>query len=196
MSTSAAIYVLGGPNGAGKSSVASVLIPDSLSMHQFVNADLIAQGLSPFAPASTAIAAGRIMIRRMRALRQRGESFALESTLASQNLARFLRGAMSEGYLVHVVFLWLSSVQLAQARVRGRVAAGGHDVLPDVIERRYWRGLHNFFALYQPIAQEWTLCDNSGEELVVVAEGSSSSDPTIFDSERFSRIQEQASHGS
>ncbi len=186
------LFVLSGPNGAGKSTTASVLLPEELGVRQFVNADLIAQGLSPFAAEQSAIEAGRLMLRRIHDLRQRRESFAFETTLSGRIYVPFLRQAQAEGYLVHIVFIWLSSVELARSRVAARVRQGGHDVPSDVIERRYWRGLRNFAHLYQPLADEWTLCDNSGEEPVVIAEGGQGVKPTVFDSATYERIQREA----
>ncbi len=188
------IFVLSGPNGAGKSTTATVLLPETLSIEQFVNADLIAQGLSPFAPTSSALEAGRIMHRRIRDLRDRCQSFAFETTLASRSYVRFLQDAQQSGFVVHLAFIWLSSPDLALSRVAVRVQQGGHDVPSETVRRRYWRGLRNFFGLYQPLANTWTLCDNSNTQLVVVARGSQDVEPTVLDVERFDRIREQASH--
>jgi len=188
------IYLIGGPNGAGKSSVAAVLLPESIALDQFVNADLIAEGLSPFAPESAAIAAGRIMIERMYTLRDRGVSFAFESTLASKSPARFLADAQQMGYVTHLVFLWLDSVQLAQSRVLGRVAAGGHNVPPSVINRRYWRGLRNLVRIYMPLVDGWSLIDSSGPELAIIAERSPGSEATIAQPDFFAKIRSQADH--
>lgn len=188
------IFVLSGPNGAGKSTTATVLLPETLSIEQFVNADLIAQGLSPFAPTSSALEAGRIMHRRIRELRDRRQSFAFETTLASRSYVRFLEDAQQSGFVVHLAFIWLSSPELALSRVAVRVQQGGHDVPAETVRRRYWRGLRNFLGLYLPLANTWTLCDNSSTELVVVARGSQDTEPTILDTERFDRIREQARH--
>lgn len=186
------LFVLSGPNGAGKSTTASVLLPEELGVRQFVNADLIAQGLSPFAADQSAIEAGRLMLRRIHDLRLRRESFAFETTLSGRIYAPFLREAQTEGYLVHIIYIWLSSVELARSRVEARVRQGGHGVPADVIERRYWRGIRNFARLYQPLADEWTLCDNSGEEPVVIAEGGQGVSPTVYDPAAYERIQREA----
>lgn len=165
------IFVLSGPNGAGKSTTATVLLPETLSIEQFVNADLIAQGLSPFAPQTSALEAGRLMLARIHDLRSRGQSFAFETTLASRSYVRFLQESQQAGYIVHIAYIWLSSVNLALFRVANRVAEGGHDVFPTTVERRFRRGLSNFFALYQPLADSWTLCDNSEKQLAIIAQG-------------------------
>lgn len=185
------IFVLSGPNGAGKSTTAGILLPEELGVRQFVNADLIAQGLSPFAAEQSAIEAGRLMLRRIHDLRQKRQSFAFETTLAGQIFAPFLREAQDEGYFVHILYIWLSSVELARSRVAARVRQGGHDVPPDVIERRYWRGLINFAKLYQPLADEWTLCNNSGEEPVVIAQGEKGQSPIVYDQAIFDWIQRE-----
>lgn len=182
------IFVLSGPNGAGKSTTATVLLPESLGVEQFVNADLIAQGLSPFAPEKSAIEAGRLMLRRIRELRRRGESFAFETTLATRTYAPFLRDAQAAGYVVHLIYVWLSSVELARSRVAVRVQQGGHDVPAEVIERRYWRGLRNFFALYRPLVDTWTLCDNSADQVVIVADGEKNGEVTVLEQATYDRI--------
>lgn len=188
------IFVLGGPNGAGKSTTAMVLLPERLGVEQFVNADLIAQGLSPFAPEKSAIEAGRLMVRRIRELRRRGESFAFETTLAARSFAPFIRDAQADGYVVHLIYVWLASVELACSRVAVRVQQGGHDVPRDVLERRYWRGLRNFFELYRPLADTWTLCDNSAGEPVVVALGGGTAPPIVVDDAAYARILSMVPH--
>ena len=184
------IVVVAGPNGAGKSTTASVLLPENLSIDQFVNADLIALGLSPFAPERSAFAAGRIMLKRIHKLSEEGMSFAFETTLAARSYAPFLRKAKQAGYLVHVIYIWLNSTELAVARVAHRVQQGGHDVPREVIERRYQRGLRNLFSIYMPLANSWTLCDNSSRELIVVAQGEGGAEPQIFDALKYDRIVE------
>ena len=188
------VFVLGGPNGAGKSTTAPTLLPERLDIEQFVNADMIARGLSPFSPASSALEAGRIMLRRIHQLRNLHVSFAFETTLASRSYVRFLQDAQQSGYIVHVIYIWVSSVELALSRVAARVRQGGHDVPVETIKRRYQRGLVNFFRLYQPLADSWTLCDNSGDKLVIVAHDGKEADPTILVQECFDTIRDQADH--
>ncbi len=184
------IIVVAGPNGAGKSTTAAVLLPENLRIDQFVNADLIALGLSPFAPERSAFSAGRIMLKRIHRLSEQGMSFAFETTLAAKTYAPFLREAQKAGYLVHVVYIWLNSAELAAARVAHRVQQGGHDVPREIIERRYRRGLRNLFSIYIPLANSWTLCDNSGRELIVVAQGAGGAEPRVFDALKYDRIVE------
>jgi predicted ABC-type ATPase len=155
------VIIVAGPNGAGKSTAAPDLLRDALAVREFVNADTIASGLSAFRPESVAIAAGRIMLARMRALALAREDFAFETTLASRSFAPWLAGVQGSGYHVHALFLWLRSPELAVSRVAERVRLGGHDVPIDVIRRRYRRGLVNFFRVYLPLADSWQLFDNS-----------------------------------
>jgi predicted ABC-type ATPase len=156
------VIVIGGPNGAGKSTSAPSLLKDSLEIMEFVNADTIAAGLSAFQPESVAIAAGRIMLGRMRHLADARENFAFETTLATRTLAPWLKGLQRSGYHVHLMFLWLQSAELAMSRVLDRVRAGGHDIPAEVVARRYWAGVRNLFDTYIPLANSWQVFDNSG----------------------------------
>ena len=163
------VVVLGGPNGAGKSTAAPRLLRGSLKVDEFVNTDTLAQGLSAFRPEDVAVEAGRITLGRLETLALQRRSFAFESTLASQSLARRLVRLKDDGYTVHVVFLWLPDVDLALARVAERVRSGGHDVPAQVVRRRYERGRHNFFTRYRVLADQWRLYDASavdGPQLV------------------------------
>ena len=131
------VVVLGGPNGSGKSTSAPRLLRESLKVEHFVNADALAQGLSAFRPEEVALDAGRIMLRRLDELGDQRKTFAFESTLASQVLARRLERLKQHGYLVRLVYLWLPRVELALARVAERVRAGGHDVPAAAVRRRF-----------------------------------------------------------
>jgi predicted ABC-type ATPase len=165
------VVVLGGPNGAGKSTAAPRLLRGALRVDEFVNADTLAQGLNAFRPEAMAIEAGRVMLRRFRDLVRARRSFACESTLASVTLATHLREWRAAGYRVQIVYLWLPNVDLALARVRVRVAAGGHDIPVETVRRRFARGVRNFFGIYLPLADRWRLYDASppsGPRLVAV----------------------------
>jgi predicted ABC-type ATPase len=151
---------LGGPNGAGKSTTAGRLLRGPLAVDEFVNADIIAQGLSGFAPERVALAAGRIMMARLRELSAQRVTFAFETTLASRSFAPWIKGLVDTGYHFHLVFLWLPSPDIAVARVAARVRLGGHDVPEATIRRRYRAGIRNFFELYQPMAHSWQIVDN------------------------------------
>jgi len=153
------VVVLGGPNGAGKSTAAPRLLRGALRVDEFVNADTLAQGLSAFRPEAAAIEAARVMLKRFGELADAGRSFACESTLASVTLVSHLLEWRSVGYRIHVVYLWLPSVELALARVKLRVKGGGHDVPADTVRRRFERGRANFFERYLPIADRWRLYD-------------------------------------
>jgi predicted ABC-type ATPase len=170
-----AVIVLAGPNGAGKSTVAPKLLKGKLAVDEFVNADTIAQGLSGFAPERVAMAAGRIMLERIKELAEERATFAFETTLASRSFAPWLDELIRRGYRFHLSFLWLESADLAIARVRSRVRMGGHDVPEETIRRRWRTGLQNFFRLYRPLTSTWRFYDNSFEDglrLIALGQGS------------------------
>jgi predicted ABC-type ATPase len=155
------IIVIAGPNGAGKSTTAPVLLKETFATTEFVNADVIAQGLSGFAPENVALEAGRVMLQRLKQLAGERISFAFETTLASRSFAPWLREQKRDGYMFTLVFLWLSSADLAIERVHERVRLGGHSVPNEVVKRRYKAGITNFFKLYAPLADAWVFYDNS-----------------------------------
>ena len=154
------VAVIAGPNGAGKTTYAKVLL-ERLGIEHFVNADVIAQGLSGMNPASVAIEAGRLMLGRIRDLANSRSDFAFESTLSSRSFALFLRNLKISGYRIELYYLALASPQLAQKRVRLRVKLGGHSIPEDVVSRRFYRSLSNLFELYLPLANTWTIFDNA-----------------------------------
>lgn len=158
------LIVIAGPNGSGKSTTAPKLLRDTLRVDEFVNADVIARGLSAFSPENAAFPAGRIMLNRMRALAASGKDFALESTLSSRTLAPWITRLKVDGYVIHLIYLWLASPELAVLRVKERVAQGGHDIPEPVIHRRYRRSLSNFFNIYRPVANSWLMLDNSSTD--------------------------------
>lgn len=155
------IVILAGPNGAGKSTSAARLLRGALEVDEFVNADVIAQGLSAFAQDRVAFQAGRIMRARLYELAGNRASFAFETTLASRSFAHWLSELRASGYQLHIVFLWLPSADEAVARVTERVRAGGHNVPAPTIRRRYKAGLQNLITLYLPLADTWQVIDNS-----------------------------------
>jgi predicted ABC-type ATPase len=155
------LIVLAGPNGAGKSTIAPALLVGALGVHEFVNADVIAQGLSAFQPERTALQAGRIMRARLHCLASQRVDFAFETTLASRSFAPWTADLRRTGYAFHLLFLWLPSPEMALARVAERVRLGGHDVPADTIRRRYHAGLRNFFELYGPLTDSWQFYDNA-----------------------------------
>jgi len=168
------IVVVSGPNGAGKSTTAEALLKGTLAVEEFVDADVIARGLSGFAPEGAAVRAGRILLARIRELAERRASFAFETTLASRSFAPWLRGLRETGYMVHLVYFWLPSPEVAVARVHQRVLAAGHAVPEETIRRRYGRSLANFLELYRPLAASWRVYDNAtiqGPRLVARGRG-------------------------
>lgn len=156
------VLVIGGPNGAGKSTVAGGLLKDHFVLGEFVNADTIASGLSAFAPERAALAAGRVMLTRLKELAASRKVFAFETTMASRSFAPFLERLKSgEGYEVHTVFMFLATPELAIRRVRQRVRAGGHSIPDEVVVRRYGRGISNFVRMYLPLSTSFRVYDNS-----------------------------------
>ncbi len=160
--SSPSVVALAGPNGAGKSTTGPPLLKETLGVTQFVNADLIAEGLSAFDPAGAALTAGKVMLSRIKDLADSRTTFAFETTLAGRSYARWLSELIKKGYRFHVVFLWLPSPEFALARVRDRVRRGGHPVPERTVRRRrFHAGLRNFFSLYQPMTDTWRIFDNS-----------------------------------
>lgn len=155
------VVVLAGPNGAGKTSLAPILLRGELRVREFVNADVIARGLSGFSPDATAVEAGRVMLRRLEKLVAARQDFAFETTLSGATFLTALARWRSAGYAVRIVYLWLRSVDVAVERVRRRMRRGGHTVPDDVIRRRYARGLANFATRYRDAADAWQLYDNT-----------------------------------
>lgn len=166
------VVVIAGPNGAGKSTAASRILQEALAVQEFVNADVIARGLSAFKPESVAISAGKVMLKRLKELAAERASFAFETTLASRSFAPWLGDLVAGGYLFHLVFVWLPGPEFAIARVADRVRSGGHHVPEQTIRRRYFAGLRNFFGLYQPLATSWQMVNNSDVSAPqIIAEG-------------------------
>ena len=166
------VVIIAGPNGAGKSTLAPFLLRDSLDLQDYVNADPIALGLSGFNPASVAFKAGRVMMIRLHDLAGHGKSFAFETTLATRSYAAWIEKLRRDGYNFQLIFLWLRSPKLAVQRVHERVLSGGHAVPESVVIRRYARGLKNFQEIYQPLADVWSIYDNSDSaEPTLVASG-------------------------
>jgi len=178
------------PHGAGKSTAAPALLDGRLGIENFVNADVIAKGLSAFNPEAAAIQAGRVILQRIRELAGRREDFAFETTLASRSFASWIATLREEaGYEFHLRYLWVPAPEMAMARVAGRVHAGGHFVPDDVVARRYRGGISNFFSLYRPIADEWKVYDNSPRlGMRLIAEGEGDAIPIVYDPLIWARI--------
>lgn len=155
------LYIIAGCNGAGKTTASFTVLPEMLDCREFVNADEIAAGLSPFNPEGVAIQAGRLMIDRIIHLLKEGETFAFETTLATRSYVKLIKQAQKRGYFVTLLFFSLASPEQAVKRVAKRVSLGGHNIPTDVVYRRYSNGLSNLFNLYIPICDYWALYDNS-----------------------------------
>ncbi|MDQ8186953.1 zeta toxin family protein [Pelagicoccus sp. SDUM812002] len=190
------VIVLGGPNGAGKTTLARQLmltrLPDSF---EFLNADLIAEGLSPFRPERAAVRAGRFFVQRFEEKVANRESFVVESTLSGLALGRRLKSAQEIGYCVELIYLWLPDAEFAKQRVEERVRQGGHRIPKDVIERRYRKSLSNFSSTYQSLADEWGLLDGSSTPPVEVAGGRKGESIEILDTERYRFLGDLISDG-
>lgn len=158
------IVIIAGPNGAGKTTFAREFLPNEAGCPIFVNADLIAAGLSPFQPELAAVKAGRLMLAEIQGYTKLGASFALETTLAGRGYARMIPGWQSEGYHVKLFFLALPSAEMAITRVAERVRQGGHNIPTAVIQRRFAAGRANFDRLYRDLVDSWALYDNAGDE--------------------------------
>jgi len=169
--TSPKIIIIAGPNGAGKTTFARSFLPEEAQCLRFINADLIAAGLSPFAPEAAAIRAGRLMLEEIAASTQRGESFALETTLSGLTYLRHIDTWRALGYQVGLFFLALPNAETAMARVAERVRQGGHSIPEAVIRRRFTAGLHHFDHHYKSRVCTWAKYDNAGPEPLLLEWG-------------------------
>jgi len=167
-----AVIMMAGPNGAGKSSIAPGLLAKALGVVEYVNADVIARGISGFDPDRAALSAGRIMLQRLDELAEERQSFSFETTGASRSFASRISGLKNQGYYFLLAYVWVKSADISVQRVAQRVALGGHNVPEETIRRRYMRGLANFFDLYRPLADEWQFFDNSAPgSAILIVEG-------------------------
>jgi len=166
------LYIIAGPNGAGKTTASYTILPEIFKCNEFVNADEIAKGISPFNPDKVAIQAGKIMLKRISELIDNNITFALETTLSAKTFVKYIERAKNKNYEVILLFLRLNSKKLAIKRVEARVKEGGHNIPIEVIERRYENGLKNFFQIYKQVVNKWIFIDNSENEFRFIAEGS------------------------
>lgn len=183
------MYVLAGCNGAGKTTVAYFILPEILQCKEFVNADEIAKGLSPFQPNKALYAAGKILLKRINDLIERGSDFAIETTLSALTYKEIIEKAQANGYYVNMIFFWLNNVELAKERVRLRVSEGGHSVSDEVVERRYNKGLYNFFNIFLPLCDNVMLFDNSAATPKLVMNKVKNEEPEIIDQITFNLIK-------
>ncbi|MDD5464947.1 MAG: zeta toxin family protein [Candidatus Omnitrophica bacterium] len=155
------VYIIAGPNGSGKTTFANEFLPEYAKCQNFVNADLIAQGLSPFSPRAAAIKAGRLVLEQIRSLAEKNVDFAFETTLSGKSYVRLLTSLKNKGYTINLFFLWIPNAEFALGRIKDRVASGGHDVLAADVKRRFNRGIYNFFKYYKPLSDTWLLFNNA-----------------------------------
>jgi predicted ABC-type ATPase len=165
------LYIISGCNGAGKTTASYTILPEMLNCNEFVNADNIAAGLSPFNPENVAIEAARIMLTRIEELLLKGVDFAIETTLASRSYMSLIKRARKLGYRIKMVYFWLSSPLEAKNRVAARVRSGGHDIPEEVIERRYYGGIYNLINLYISICDIWLIVNNMKTPSELVCQG-------------------------
>ncbi len=161
--------MIAGPNGAGKTTFAREFLPNYADCNDFINADLIAQGVAPFSPAAASFRAGRLMLEEINFHAKRGGDFGFETTLSGRTYLGLIRRLKRRGYKIHFFFLMVPTVGLALTRIRRRVLEGGHDIPEPVVRRRFDRSIQNFFAYYRPLGDSWILFDNSGATPAVVA---------------------------
>lgn len=185
------MYIISGCNGSGKTTASYTLLPEMLECNQFVNSDEFAKSLSPFNPAEASVTASRYMLRKIYYLLEHNADFCVETTLATRSLVSIINDARSHGYDITILYFWLNSPELAIARVRSRVAAGGHNIPEHVVRRRYYMGLNYLFNLYIPLCDRWVLADNSTSPFTVVAEGTPGS-VNIKNEEKFNIIHSTA----
>ena len=183
------LYIISGCNGAGKTTASYTVLPEILDCREFVNADEIARGLSPFNSESMAIEAGRLMLKRIEELLEKEETFSIETTLATKSYINLVRRAQVKGYSVKVLFFWLNSPELALQRVAERVAKGGHNIPEPVIRRRYVAGIRNFFRLFMSEVDYWDIYDNSGYPAIQVASGGKDEETIIKEDSVFIKMK-------
>ena len=184
------LYIISGCNGAGKTTASYTVLPEVLDCREFVNADEIARGLSPFNPESVSIEAGRLMLSRIEELLERDESFSIETTLATKSYINLVRRAQAKGYNVRLLFFWLRTPDLAVQRVAERVAKGGHNIPTDVIRRRYVAGISNLFRLFMREVDYWEIYDNSEYPAVQIATGGKNEKTEIIIEVTYNKIAE------
>jgi predicted ABC-type ATPase len=173
MSAQQRVIIIAGPNGAGKTTFAREFLPNEAGCPIFVNADLIAAGLSPFAPEQAAIRAGRIMLEEIAEHVRRFEDFAFETTLAGRSYSQMIPRWQAAGYSVNMMFLKLDSAELAVQRVATRVSQGGHNVAESVVRRRFLKGWKNFNEIYRRIVDQWQVYNSSAETPILTESGTS-----------------------
>ena len=182
------LYIISGCNGAGKTTASYTVLPEILDCKEFVNADEIARGLSPFNPDSVAIEAGRLMLKRIDELLEKGETFSIETTLATKSYINLVRRARAKGYVIKVLFFWLNSPELALLRIAERVAKGGHNIPEPIVRRRYVAGICNLFHLFMDEVDYWDIYDNSEYPRKQIACGGKDVQTVVYEESLFVKI--------
>jgi len=165
------LYIISGCNGAGKTTASYTILPEMLNCKEFVNADEIAKGLSPFQPETVSFLAGRIMLERVKELLVQDVDFAIETTLTTISYRKTIELAKQKGYHITLLFFWLNDVNLAIERVKIRVLEGGHHITEEVIIRRYYKGISNLIKVFTSLCDYWIVVDNSVEPYYIIATG-------------------------
>lgn len=182
------LYIIAGPNGAGKTTASTTILPEVLNCKEFINADYIAAGISPFNSDSVAVQAGRIMLERIQKMISEHQSFAIETTLSTKYYQNLIHQAKKEGYKTTIIFFWLKSPELAIQRVSKRVSLGGHNIPSNVIIRRYSRGISNLLKVFINLCDVWMLYDNSDLAPILIAKGADQSEIEIINETTFNLI--------
>ena len=183
------LYIIAGCNGAGKTTASFTILPEILDCKEFVNADEIAKGLSPFQPEKVSFESGRIMLKRINELLDANENFAFETTLATKSYKQKILDARAKNYNVTLLFFWLQNSQLAIERVKTRVSEGGHNIDTEVINRRYLAGIKNLFDIYLPIVDEVLIFDNSEGRHDLIAEKIIDSEINILNEQKYTKLK-------
>lgn len=183
------LYIIAGCNGAGKTTASYTILPEIIECREFVNADEIAKGLSPFQPENVSIEAGRIMLNRINELIVEDKDFAFETTLATKSYKGKILKAKEKGYTLTLLFFWLKNIELAKERVRVRVLEGGHNIKSEIIERRYHKGINNLFDIYLPIVDGAFIFDNSYGKHKLIGQKLVDNKFTIFDEVKFNELK-------
>lgn len=187
---SKSLYIISGCNGAGKTTASYTVLPEILDCKEFVNADEIAKGLSPFNPESVAIEAGKLMLYRIEDLLSKNETFSIETTLATKSYVNLIHRAQAQGYTVKLLFFWLRNPELAVKRVAERVRKGGHNIPQDIIYRRYISGIQNLFQLFMSIVDYWAIFDNSNNPRKILAIGGKDAETEIIDKVLYDKLKD------
>lgn len=183
------VYIIAGPNGAGKTTFAIKFLPQYAKCPNFINADMIAQGLAPFSPNLAAIQAGKLVLGQIHDFSERDLDFGFETTLAGKTYRTLIANLRKKGYKVHMFFLWIPNPALAINRIQDRVTEGGHDIPKQDARRRFSRSIFNFFNLYMPLADSWMLFNNSDTPPELIAKWEAGNKfPTIQNDKLFSKI--------